>query len=122
MNIKTIFFIVFIFFSLFGSITFTFLIHELSHYNDFKEISEDGEICFLAFPEKLTIKQFFSSRAGWYKFDLINSDAETLDSYKKTKKYTEIKAYAISGLILFIYIISLISTIKRTNGTGRNTD
>lgn len=97
-------------FALFGVFVFGTLLHELSHYEDFKAIASNSEICALAIPTDLSYNTISNLDAGYYKFSVSNKDGQ---EYSKISKYTEIKAYSIDAAIGVILIICIFIVILK---------
>lgn len=70
------------------------LIHELSHRQDYKRIAKDGDVCIL---------EFNRGALAEYSFNYNKND--TIE-YNKITRYTEYKAYALTALIMALYIFS----------------
>jgi hypothetical protein len=107
--IKTIALGIIVTFALFGVFVFSTLLHEFSHYQDFKEIASNNEICALTIPTDLSYSTISNLEAGYYKFSI---DPENEQEYNNISKYTEIKAYSIDAamglfLIFCIFIVVL---------------
>ncbi|HRZ85581.1 MAG TPA: hypothetical protein P5277_02265 [Candidatus Paceibacterota bacterium] len=112
MRIDKIALIIVLVFSLLGAFVSGTFLHELSHYQDFKEISTGkGEICALAIPTDTSLSSILQSKAGYYKFSIKPEDEI---EYQRISKYSEIKAYAFDFvLILVVVICSIVILIKR---------
>ena len=91
-------------FALFGVFVFGTVLHELSHYEDFKEIASNSEVCALTIPTDLSYNTLSNLEAGYYKFS-VSKDNEA--EYNKISKYTEIKAYSIDAAIGIVLIICI---------------
>jgi hypothetical protein len=92
--------------ALVGTVTLGIIIHEYSHYNDFKELNvTDEELCGLALPTKwINLSYFVNEPAGFYAFRINNSNSTEVIRYQQISKDTEFKAYII-GSIIFIFFI-----------------
>ena len=76
-------------------------LHELSHYKDFKDFNiSEPELCVFNIP--LSGEKNFTDWNVWYFRFKIDLNLKNLE-YNKINKYTELKAYTITGLILGLY-------------------
>jgi len=93
--------IVVILFGFIGAIITGIVIHEYSHAMDFREVAANSEVCGLVLPT--SVKDIMSTKAGYFSFEFNATD----DNQKVLQigKYTEIKAYTFSFLVLLIFII-----------------
>lgn len=82
-------------FALIGVLSVGILLHELSHERDFRYVSNSGKICLIE----------YKGLGGFYEF---NVNAYNSESIEDIRKYTEIKAYAINAILLYILIQCLI--------------
>jgi uncharacterized membrane protein len=102
--------------SLIGVVGFGVIIHEYSHYYDFKELNvSNGEICGLILPiEWKNWSEFQKQALGSYSF---NVDDNKRDRFNEIDKYTEIKAYFINIIIgaLFLVCFTIIIFFKYKN-------
>ena len=90
-----------LFFSLSGIFWSSILLHELIHKNDLDKFVETSDICILEYPE--SIKEFFSfNYGGHYEYTYSSNMSSQVE---KASKYTELRAYTIQGVILFLWMI-----------------
>lgn len=89
-------------FALIGIMLISTATHELSHFNDFKNYSTGGNVCLFNIPTDG--KNLFTEDAymGIYSF-YMDKDTEEDEGYKKTNKYTELKARIFDLIILGIF-------------------
>jgi hypothetical protein len=82
------------------------IIHEYSHYNDFKELNvTNEELCGLSLPLKWeNLSYFVNGPAGYYSFRINDSDPAQVIRYQQISKDTEYKAYIISTFIFAFFI------------------
>jgi hypothetical protein len=113
MKLETIAFVVIIMSSLFGFVCFANLMHELSHKQDLKSLVLDDDVCFLTFPNNLTLHSFFVSKSAFYSFTLVNKNASTMKVYNNISKYTEYKAYSQEAVYMILYAICLFALLYR---------
>ena len=97
--------VILLLFSLAGLIFIINLTHELSHYDDLKNVSDVSEICVLSYRNN---KSFFSSLGA---FILYNFNQNNEEEINEIGKYTEMKATAFSFCFVFLYLITLIIII-----------
>jgi hypothetical protein len=92
--------------ALIGTVMLGIIIHEYSHFNDFKELNvTDNTICGLVLPTKWeNLSYFVNEPAGYYAFKINSSDASEVTRYKQIDKDTELRAYII-GSIAFVFFI-----------------
>ena len=102
MKLKNISFFFIMVFSVFGFVVFSYLIHELSHWQDFKEIATDDRICFRV--DNFT----FGSDGASYWFVPVKGSEEELD---RIDRFTEYKAYAVSGVSLVFFCVFFCSVL-----------
>ena len=113
---KIAFFLLFIF-SLFGFFFILVYVHELSHKYDFRKISEGGYICLLALPEDSSNILSLFKIGGYYSFS--HDVSENDEVYTLIKRYTELKAYTTSVIILIVYIVVIIINVQAEYGRNR---
>lgn len=97
MKWKNLAFVFVLFFSVFGFVVFSYLVHELSHWDDFKEITDEDRICF-----RVSNFSLRGDGAVYQFFPKENTEKEI----EKIEKFTEIKAYSIDGFFLALFGIS----------------
>ena len=81
----------------FAFIGFTFtsnLLHELSHRNDFKDVSDNVEVCLLSLGDAI----------AYYDFNYDIKDAAKVSEIKKT---TEYRAYGIEFALFLILLMAI---------------
>lgn len=87
------------------------VIHEYTHYNDFKDYNiTDQRLCGFVLPTWPHIANWTNyiwSAAGYYNFeyDETNLSAEELAAIKQTNSNTEVHAYTIGALIFVFFLI-----------------
>jgi hypothetical protein len=101
--------VVLILFGLVGAILVGVILHEYSHAADFKDIAKEQEICGLVLPNSLG--DSLTGDLGYYTFSLKDT-SESKQQYEKVKEYTEYKAYALSTLVLVVFMICLFTFFK----------
>jgi len=99
MKLTNIAFFFIMIFSVFGFIVFFCLIHELSHWQDFKEVVVEDRICFRVSNFSLFGEE--SDGAIYSFFPKVGTSEEV----KRIDKYTEYKAYAIDSFFLVLFAI-----------------
>ena len=97
-------------FSVIGIVTSSMIIHELSHKQDFKEISRDGYTALFVIPDNTSFKSFITSPGAIYNFYPTEGNKEESN---RILKYTEIKAYLISTSMILFYIVAMIIVMLR---------
>ena len=102
MRLSNIAFISIIFFSVFGFVVFSYLIHELSHWQDFKEVAEDDRICFRIDNFSLDIRSDNADAAVYTFYPKEGSEKEV----ERIERYTEYKAYGIDAILLIIFSLA----------------
>lgn len=106
--------IILLFFSIFGFLIFSNLIHEYSHKMDFKEVTSTGYICLFQFKD-LTFKNLvWNSYASFYYDPLPNKTLEIQD----IKEYTEKKAVFLEFFFVVLYTLCLWVSLKGVFGWG----
>ena len=111
---KIVLFFLFLF-ALFGATFVGIILHEYSHYNDFKGLNvTDNEICGIALPIKWTnLSDFMYSPIGYYSFRLNDSSPITYQKYTSIDKDTELKAYTITALVFVFFVICFLILASR---------
>ena len=107
--------IIVIIFAIFGTGVLAVIVHEYSHYNDFKKFNLVNEkLCGLVLPTNDSInfswdgiKHYFKTSAGFltYEIDLENMTSTQIAEYDTSKKNTELKAYIVGFLIFAVYFV-----------------
>lgn len=119
-KLKSIAFTIVIIFGFFGAFVVGTILHEYSHYNDFKEIAKDNQICGLNLPLSLNIS--YSTAAGYYQYQ-IKPDNETSNNtlkYENIHKHTEFKAYLLESTIAFIFVVFATISIINYRDNNKN--
>ena len=103
--IKITFLIIFLFFAFIGAMQTSTLLHEYSHYRDYKDLEtyEDGKICLFEFPANETKLSTLWNIKGKHSFTLKQRDFNEAD---RIDNYTEWKAYGISAFVLILFLMS----------------
>lgn len=97
-------------FAMIGAGQVAIIVHEYSHYNDYKELNvTDNQMCGLVLPTNISKwsnwSYFEEQPAGYYEF-YINSSNPTIEKkYEQISSYTEVKAYIISALVFIFFMI-----------------
>lgn len=99
---KTFYIILFIF-SLLGMFTASNIIHELSHWADFKDYVAEDRICFLNYNSE-------TGNIGYYAYYGI--DEENREIVETIKKFTERKAVILSLVMPLLFLISFYFVIN----------
>lgn len=95
----SIFFLFFM--SLFGSLLFSILLHEMQHQKDFFDsIVQDEEICLFNVQTNGNIFERITNFNGYYSF---RSETAVLE---EIKVYSEFKAYLLSFLVIILFFLS----------------
>lgn len=103
MKVESIAFSVVIIFAVFGALMMGIILHEMSHRNDFEELSTgDSYICFFSVPEDFQLHHLWSYIPAYYH---LEADAEDTAEVMKVNSYTEYKATGITILIYLLFII-----------------
>lgn len=108
--VKFIAFWGFMLFAFIGLLITAVLAHELSHFEDYKKIAVDDNLCFLNWP--IHGFNWETAAGGIYSFGINDSIENVTEQYAAISKTTEIKAYIIffvimlAGGVLF-FIINL---------------
>lgn len=103
-----------IMFAFIGTCMVSIILHEYTHYNDFKNFNAtDERLCGFSLPTETTINNFsmfITTPIAYYsyKIDINNMTPEKRADYYATEKRTEINAYTIGALIFVFYIICYI--------------
>lgn len=108
-------FTIIILFSLIGLILSSIIIHEYSHYFDYRGLVNEDQLCGLSLP-KITENSFsLNSAIGYYSFSYNQEDEKEIKEIGKT---TETKAYFLNFLIFLAFDICLaVVIINRIRGT-----
>ena len=99
MKLVNISFVVIMVFSVFGFCVFSYLIHELSHWQDFKDTVIEDRICF-----RVSNFSFFGENSDGAVYSFFPK-ANTTEVREKIDKYTEYKAYGIDAFFLILFSI-----------------
>ena len=100
MKISNLSFFFVIVFSVFGFIVFSYIIHELSHWQDFREIAEDDRICF-----RIDNFSLFGDGAT-YSFYPVEGSEEEIERIRGTRSLRLIQ-YAVL-LVIFSVCFSVV--------------
>jgi hypothetical protein len=98
-------------FAIIGVSFLSIIIHEYTHYNDFRNFNvTDERLCGFVLPTGNHLSNwtdYIWSPAGYYGFSVEteNMTASQLGDYKKAKQQTEVNAYTIGALIFVFYMI-----------------
>jgi len=102
-SIEKLAFGILILFSLVGMLVFGIVIHEYSHYLDYKGEVTTTEFCALSLPSDTTSLNLGSS-LGFYNFQYNNTNKAQVEKIGKT---TEIKAYFLDFILFLAFDICL---------------
>lgn len=124
MNLKRIFgfdaiaFKLVMMFAIIGACMSAIAIHELIHKYDYQKVNFekiDEEICIMNFPT--TFGELFNTKssAGYYHYSYYQSNMtnQTREEYKEVEKYSEVKAYTLTILILAGFLIAWMSVVYK---------
>ena len=107
-------------FAFIGVIFTSIIVHEYTHYNDFKDLKPtDEKLCGLVLPTGNNVKNisnYLLSSAGYYSYTIEtkNMTAAQLTNYDAMQRRTEVNAYTAGALIfVFFFICYLIITFAR---------
>lgn len=105
---KTISLTIITLFSLIGLFAFTTVIHEYSHYLDYKQVSGNtGDVCLFDMPANNSLSEWMDI-GGSYSFSVNTKDGEKMKAVDRINKYTEWKAYGIALFIGLFWCIALV--------------
>ena len=85
------------------------VLHELSHYNDFKKISQNEEICAFVVPTEFSFSNLNELEAGYFEFSIDPKDEQ---EFERIAEYTELKSYSIEIFLNALLIVCLIILVK----------
>ena len=95
-------------FGLIGAGALAIILHEYSHYNDFKNFNTtDNYICGLNLPTKWVNWSYFENgAAGYYYFTawVNTSNSTEVTKFENVQKNTETKAYIVSVLVFIFFL------------------
>ena len=101
-------FAVLMFFAVIGVFTSHLVVHELSHWQDFKQITSNSEIYLFRVGGNLTFANFLG---GVYYPNLTRG---SMDEYRRIDRFTEWKAYSVSvGIVLFFLTSAFVVFISK---------
>ena len=107
-------FIVIILFSIVGAMFLYTVFHELSHKQDLeKYVTDEGEMCFFAYPVNATLKQivFGNYAAGYYMYNYKSNITKEVKN--NIDLYTEKKAIIVAIIIPVILMLCIIVEMLR---------
>jgi len=93
-------FIIIIAFALVGMFVLAIGLHELSHMQDYSKLKKQGFIE----NDKLCLLCLDKETAGYYKF---NYPIEAEEEVKRIRKYTEIRAYSVTAIVMLLFFMCL---------------
>ncbi len=102
-KLEPIAFIVILFFSLIGMLVTTITIHEYSHWRDMRGLVYEDELCILNVPTNWT--GIWSGPAGYYSYYYNRGNMTIRDQVQDVERYTEVKAYSWTFLIIFVFFV-----------------
>jgi hypothetical protein len=88
-----------ILFAIVGSVVTGTVLHEYSHALDFREFSEDSEICALVLPQSIGEAVRMDEPLGYFRFTY---DVDLQDEVDEAGKYTEEKAYLLTAVPIIL--------------------
>ena len=103
-------FIILVAFAFLGAIVAGIIFHEYSHAYDFKGLVQNEKICGLVLPAKLS--DITSGEGGYYSFS-VDKDSSNSEKIQNIDKYTELKAYSVTILVLSIFMACVSIVSKR---------
>jgi hypothetical protein len=103
-------FVILVIFGFFGAFILGIVLHEYSHANDFKDVAQNAEICGLVLPNNMG--DLITGEGGYYQFSVPNS-TENAQKVQEIKKYSELKAYSITFLVLLFFVSGLTIISKK---------
>ena len=109
-------FVVLMFFAVIGVFTSHLVVHELSHWQDFKQVTSDSEIYLFRVGGNLTFANFLG---GVYYPNLMKG---SMEEYRRIDRYTEWKAYSISAGIVIFFLASALAVFTSRWWTGNEPD
>jgi glucose uptake protein GlcU len=99
-------------FAFIGCVFVSILLHELSHYHDYKDYVEDEYVCGFVWPTSLEyFKHFTEQPAGYFEYTYDSHNKLISDELDIIDRKTEKKAYAISIGILILFFIALFTEL-----------
>lgn len=98
--IERIAFSIIILFSFLGILFFGVIVHEYSHYFDYRGKVTDEELCGLSLPKFTENSLDLDSALGFYKFSYNEANSKEIQEIDKT---TETKAYFINFIIFLAF-------------------
>ncbi|MFH1425504.1 MAG: hypothetical protein ABIG28_02120 [archaeon] len=107
-RIEQLCFFVLIVFAFVGSLVAGTVIHEYSHAYDFRNVSQDEEICGLVLPNSSEDLLNMSGALGYFNFSYNSEDKEIVN---EINKYTETKAYTLTMLPILLVCVSIIFVV-----------
>lgn len=100
-----------IMFAIIGTGVVSLVIHEYTHYNDFKDFNfTDERLCLIVIPTEnnnLNLSKILTTPIAYYHYTFYEEDMtpEELAKYKRKSERTEINAYTIGSLIFLFYML-----------------
>ena len=109
--IEKISFAILVIFALIGTIFAGTIIHELSHWNDFKDIAENDNICIIEMPAD-GLSSITDIR-GTYTYQISEENKEQAASISR---YTELKAYSVQfATTILLFLVSTVIVYYNRN-------
>jgi hypothetical protein len=101
-----------------GSASLSIILHEYSHFNDFKELNiTEDVLCALVLPTQwVNTSYFFNSPAGFYAFKINSSNSSEEIKYQYIDKNTEYTAYIIGSIAFVLFLICYFVIMFRIKG------
>jgi hypothetical protein len=94
-------------FAFIGGIGLTVVVHEYSHFSDFRKFNVTNEqLCGLNLPINWDWKNLtynIKQPIGYYSYKVNKTNPDVKIEYEKISKNTELKAYAISLIVLAFF-------------------
>lgn len=98
-------------FAILGALFLSIIVHEYSHYNDFKFLNvTDERLCGFVLPTGPHIQNWSNyiwSPAGYYGFSVEtdNMTASDLAKYQEVKYNTELRAFSIGASVFVFFLL-----------------
>lgn len=109
-----------IIFAMIGTGIVSLILHEYTHYNDFKEFNvTDERLCMIVIPTEKNfnnLSNIFKNPIAYYNFNYREElmGPEELAKFHQKEKITEVNAYTVGSLVFVFYMICyLIITFAR---------
>jgi len=99
MKLKNMSFVFILLFSVFGFVIFSYLAHEISHWQDLKDVAVDDRICF-----RVSNFSLFGENTDGASYRFFPKEGAE-EEVERIERYTELKAYGLDVILLVLFCI-----------------